>query len=228
MWCFVTAVRSPDQNLSTASAEASSAGASSSRSKSKSKPSFTPPPPPGWPAPVVGAVRARRARREGTVGSTQVRQRLIQVVAVPGRGTGQAGLRVGELLPGEPERVKAGDGFRVLVPLRAPRAHRADLPPVDGEEEVVHPVGEGGEFGGVRLAAQGEDEHRGGAVGLGVGRLGFEVPSPCWPAAGAGSGSEPRRSRMTPCCLTSAMVLASVLARSSRSPSESRNGSGPG
>lgn len=57
---------------------------------------------------------------------------------------------------------------------------------------------------------------------------GAEAPSVGSVAVVSGAGSERRRSRMTPCWRTSAMVLARVLARSSRSPSGTRNGSESG
>lgn len=108
---------------------------------------------------------------------------------MPGRRAGQAGLRVGELLPGEPECVEPGDGLGVFVPVRAPGTARADLPAVHRQEEVVHPVAEGSEFDGVLLAAQGEDEHRGGAVGLlPVSRLGFRSAVRLRRLDGAGIG----------------------------------------
>lgn len=110
---------------------------------------------------------------------------------MPDRGAGQAGLRVGELLPGEPECVEPGDGLGVFVPVRAPGTARADLPAVHRQEEVVHPVAEGSEFDGIFLAAQGEDEHRGGAVGLlPVSRLASGAPSGGWMAPGVGLGAE--------------------------------------
>lgn len=87
---------------------------------------------------VVGPGRARRASGKGSVGSTEVNQRLVQVVAVPRRSTGQACLGTSELLPREPEGVQyvtasgcschcAYHGRVVLIsrpPPAPPRPHR--------------------------------------------------------------------------------------------------------
>ncbi len=110
---------------------------------------------------VVGPGRAGGARPEWAVRCAELQQGRVEVVAVPGGGSGQAGLDVGELLPGQPQGVQPGNGLGVLVPLLAPRAAGGDLSPVDRQQKVVHPCCQRGEFLGVRRAVEREDEDGG-------------------------------------------------------------------
>ncbi len=76
---------------------------------------------------------------------------------MPHEQTGEPGFGVLVLLVGEPQGMEPGHDVVVLLPLQAPGRRGGDLRPVDREEEVVDPVGQGVEFVLAFLSVQFQD-----------------------------------------------------------------------